>query len=75
MLALAVALGGNPVLEGAGLVAGELLRWLAAAFTITLIVDVPFVVIIALLEATSERALGRRVEYRSPSSQSSKKKR
>jgi hypothetical protein len=75
MLTLALALGGTAVLEGAGIVVGEGLRWLAAAFTITLIVDVPFVLIIALLEAMSGRALNRRVEYRSPASHSSKKKR
>jgi hypothetical protein len=74
MLALAVALGGNSVLEGAGTVIDEGLRWLAAAFTITLIVDAPFIVIIFLIEATSSRALGRRVEYTSSVDQSSRKK-
>ena len=47
---------------------------LAAAFAVTLIVDVPFVLIIFLLEATSGRALGRRVEYTSSIDHSSKKK-
>jgi hypothetical protein len=74
LLSLAVALGLNSALEGLGVIADQALRWLAAAFTITLIVDVPFVVIIFLLEATSGRALGRRVEYTSPTDQSSKKK-
>jgi len=74
LLTLALALGFTSALEGLGVVADQVLRWLAAAFTITLIVDVPFVVIIFLLEATSGRALGRRVEYTSPTDQSSKKK-
>jgi hypothetical protein len=74
LLALAIALGLTSALEGLSVVADQVLRWLAAAFTITLIVDVPFVVIIFLLEATSGRALGRRVEYTSPADQSSKKK-
>jgi len=74
LLTLALALGLTSALEGLGVVADQVLRWLAAAFTITLIVDVPFVVIIFLLEATSGRALGRRVEYTSPTDQSSKKK-
>jgi hypothetical protein len=74
LLTLALALGLTSALEGLGVVADQVLRWLGAAFTITLIVDVPFVVIIFLLEATSGRALGRRVEYTSPADQSSKKK-
>jgi hypothetical protein len=74
LLSLAIALGLNSAIEGLGVVVDQTLRWLAAAFTITLIVDVPFVVIIFLLEATSGRALGRRVEYISPADQSSKKK-
>jgi hypothetical protein len=74
LLALALAMGLNSAIVGVGAVADQALRWLAAAFTITLIVDVPFVVIIFLLEATSGRALGRRVEYTSPADQSSKKK-
>jgi hypothetical protein len=74
LLALALAMGLNSAIVGVGAVADQALRWLAAAFTIILIVDVPFVVIIFLLEATSGRALGRRVEYTSPADQSSKKK-
>jgi hypothetical protein len=50
------------------------MRWLAAAFTVTLIVDMPFVVIIFLIEVTSSRALGRRVEYTSSVDHSSTKK-
>lgn len=78
-IAVAAALGWTSAIEGVGTVVGEGLRWLAAAFTITLIVDVPFVVLIFLLEITSGGVLGRRVDYLSKpqppaSSQSSGKK-
>lgn len=73
-LVLAVALGLKSAVEGVGLLAGEGLRWLAAAFTITLIVDAPFVVFIWLAEQTSGRVMGRRVEYTSSSQSSSKKR-
>ena len=73
LLSLAVAFGLNSAIEGLGAIADQILRWLAAAFTITLIVDAPFVLIIFLIEVTSSRALGRRVEYSSSVDQSSKK--
>jgi hypothetical protein len=75
LLSLALAFGLNSAIEGVGFVVDQILRWLAAAFTITLIVDAPFVAIIFLIEVTSSRALGRRVEYTSSVNQSSKKKR
>ena len=56
LLSLAVAFGLNSAIEGVGIVVDQVMRWLAAAFTITLIVDAPFVVIIFLIEATSGRA-------------------
>ncbi len=71
---LAVVFRLNSTIADVGIVVDQILRWLAAAFTITLIVDVPFVVIIFLLEATSSRALGRRVEYTSSVDQPSRKK-
>ena len=74
LLSLAVAFGLNSAIEGVGAIVDQIMRWLAAAFTITLIVDAPFVVIIFLIEATSSRALGRRVEYTSSVDHSSKKK-
>ena len=74
LFALALAFGWNSAIEGVGLVADQILRWLAAAFTITLIVDAPFVAIIFLLEVTSGRVLGRRVEYTSAVDQSARKK-
>jgi len=75
LLSLAIAFGLNSAIEGVGVIVDQILRWLAVAFTITLIVDAPFVAIIFLIEATSSRALGRRVEYTSSVDQSSKKKR
>jgi hypothetical protein len=75
LLSLALAFGLNSAIAGLGVVADQVLRWLAAAFTITLVVDAPFVLVIFLIEATSSRALSRRVEYTSPVDQSSKKKR
>jgi hypothetical protein len=75
LLSLAVAFGLNTAIEGVGTIVDQIMRWLAAAFTITLIVDLPFVVIIFLIEVTSSRALGRRVEYTSSVDHSSKKKR
>jgi hypothetical protein len=74
LLSLAVAFGLNSAIAGLGVVVDQILRWLAAAFTITLIVDAPFILVIFLIEATSSRALGRRVEYTSPVDHSSKKK-
>jgi hypothetical protein len=74
LLSLAIAFGWSSAIEGVGLVVDQILRWLAAAFTITLIVDAPFVLIIFLIEITSGRALGRRVEYTSPVDHPSKKK-
>lgn len=41
------------------------LRWLAVICTLTLLVDLPFVLLIALLERVIGRARGMRVEYRS----------
>ncbi len=75
VLALALAFGLNSAIEGVGVVIDQILRWLAAAFTITLIVDVPFIVIIFVLEATSARALNRHIEYTSSVDHSKKKKR
>ena len=74
LLSLALAFGWNSAIEGVGVVVDQILRWLAAAFTITLIVDAPFILIIFLLEVTTGRALGRRVEYTSSVDHSSKKK-
>jgi hypothetical protein len=74
LLALAIAFGLNAAIEGVSVVADQALRWLATAFTITLIVDVPFVIILFVLEVTSGRALGRRVEYTASVDQSSTKK-
>jgi hypothetical protein len=74
LLSLALAFGWTSAIEGVGLIADQALRWLAAAFTITLIVDAPFVAIIFLIEITSSRALGRRVEYTSSVDHSAKKK-
>jgi len=74
LLFLAMAFGLNSAIAGVGVVVDQILRWLAAAFTITLVVDAPFVAIIFLLEATSSRALGRRVEYTSAVDHSSRKK-
>src|SRR5512136_166341 len=74
LLTLALAFGLNSAIEGVGLVANQILRWLATAFTVTLIVDAPFVLIIFLLEATSSRALGRHIEYTSSVDHSSKRK-
>lgn len=75
LLSLAVVFGWSSALEGVGLVVDQILRWLAAAFTITLVVDAPFVAIIFLIEVTSSRALGRRVEYSSSVDHSKKTKR
>src|SRR5512137_1717536 len=74
LLSLAMAFGWNSAVEGLSLIADQVLRWLAAVFTITLLVDLPFVALIFLVEATSSRALGRRVEYTSPVDHSSEKK-
>jgi hypothetical protein len=74
LLSLAVAFGLNSAIEGVGAIVDQIMRWLAAALTLTLIVDAPFVAIIFLIEVTSSRALGRRVEYTSSVDHSSKKK-
>jgi hypothetical protein len=74
LLSLAVAFGLSSAIEEVGTVVDQIMRWLAAAFTVTLIVDMPFVAIIFLIEVTSSRALGRRVEYTSSIDHSSKKK-
>jgi hypothetical protein len=74
LLSLAVVFGLNSAIEGVGVVVDQIMRWLAAAFTITLIVDAPFVAILFLIESTSSRALGRRVEYTSSVDQPSRKK-
>jgi hypothetical protein len=74
LMSLAVTFGLSSAIEGVGEVVDQIMRWLAAAFTVTLIVDVPFALIIFLIEATSGRALGRRVEYTSSVDHSSKKK-
>jgi hypothetical protein len=74
LFSLAVAFGWNSAIEGMGIVVDQIMRWLAAAFTVTLIVDAPFVLIIFLIEVTSSRALGRRVEYTSTVDHSSQKK-
>jgi hypothetical protein len=75
LLSLAVAFGLSSAIQGASVVVDQIMRWLAAAFTITLIVDLPFVAIIFLVETMSSRALGRRVEYTSSVDHTSRKKR
>ena len=75
VLVLAVVLGLNSAVEDVGVLAGAGMRWLAAAFTVTLIVDAPFVVFIWLAEQTSGRVMGRRVEYTSLPQSSPKKRR
>jgi hypothetical protein len=64
--ALALSLGFNSAVVGVGALIGGGLRWLAAAFTITLAVDVPFVIIIWLTEQVSGRVVGRGITYTSP---------
>jgi hypothetical protein len=63
MLGAALLFGWNSAVEGVGTVIGDMLRWLAAAFTITLVVDLPFVAIIWLAEQTVGRVTGQRVAY------------
>ena len=63
MLVLALMFGWNTAVEGVGVALGGVLRWLAAAFTIALVVDVPFGLIISLLEPTVSRVTGHAVEY------------
>ena len=63
MLSAALLFGWNSAVEGVGAIIGDMLRWLAAAFTITLMVDLPFVVLIWLSEQTVGRVKGQRVAY------------
>jgi hypothetical protein len=63
MLGAALLFGWNSAVEGLGAIIGDMLRWLAAAFTITLMVDLPFVVLIWLSEQTVGRVKGQRVAY------------
>ncbi len=65
VVAIGLALGLNTTIAGLGSLMGDGLRWLAAAFTITLIVDVPFIVIIWLTEQVIGRITGHRVAYTS----------
>jgi hypothetical protein len=65
VLAVALAFGLDSAVEGVGAVLGEGLRWLAAAFTITLVVDLPFVIFIWLTEQVVGRIRGQRVAYTS----------
>jgi len=66
ILITALVLGYNSAVADIGVLIGQGVRWLAAAFTITLIVDVPFVIFIWLTEIVSGRAVGRRVAYTAP---------
>jgi hypothetical protein len=63
ILVTALLFGWNSAVEGVGAVIGDMLRWLAAAFTITLMVDLPFVGLIWLTEQTVGRIKGVRVAY------------
>ena len=63
---LALAAGLESTVAGIGGVIGEGLRWLAAAFTITLAVDLPFVLFMWLLELSVGRLQGRVVDYTAP---------
>jgi hypothetical protein len=63
MLGAALLFGWNSAVEGVGAIIGDMLRWLAAAFTITLMVDLPFVGLIWLAEQTVGRVKGQRVAY------------
>jgi hypothetical protein len=63
MAVAAVLFGWNSAIEGVGAIIGDMLRWLAAAFTITLMVDLPFVGLIWLTEQTVGRIKGVRVAY------------
>jgi hypothetical protein len=63
MLGAALLFGWNSAVEGVGAVIGDMLRWLAAAFTITLMVDAPFMAIIWLAEQTIGRVKGQRIAY------------
>ena len=68
------ALGWADAVEGVSVVVDQVLRWLAAAFTITLLIDLPFALLLLIVEATSSRMLGRRVEYEPPTDHSTEKK-
>jgi hypothetical protein len=74
-LLLALAAGLETTVAGIGGVIGEGLRWLAAAFTITLAVDLPFVLFIWLLELSVGRLQGRVVDYTAPIDRSTPPKR
>ena len=63
VLCAALLFGWNSAVEGVGAIIGDMLRWLAAAFTITLMVDLPFVGLIWLTEQTVGRVKGQRVAY------------
>lgn len=65
MLMLALIFGFNAAVEGVGNLLGQGLRWLAAAFTITLIVNVPFLIVIWFGELMVGRVKGQRVAYTS----------
>ncbi len=61
---LAWAVGLGPLLlEQLARPLGDALRWLAVVFTFTVLVDVPFLLAIALAERLLERVKGVRVEY------------
>ena len=68
------ALGWTEAVAGVSAVVEQVLRWLAAAFTITVLIDLPFALLLLIVEAMSSRMLGRRVEYQPPGDQSSAKK-
>ena len=55
---------GPAVVESLGQALGTALRWLAAMCTLTIAVDLPFVLLIALAERLLERVKGCRVDYR-----------
>jgi hypothetical protein len=74
LFACVAALGWTDAVEGMSLVVDQVLRWLAAAFTITLVIDLPFALLLLIIEATSSRMLGRRVEYQPPADHASEKK-
>jgi hypothetical protein len=63
MLILALIFGLNSAVADVGNLIGEGLRWLAAAFTITLVVNVPFLIVIWFGELMVGRVKGQRVAY------------
>lgn len=68
VLVLVVVTGLGSILSSIGPVIDDGLAWLAAAFTITLIVDLPFVFLIWLFERTIGNLRGQRVYYFTPPS-------